>query len=442
MSCILPLSSVSRDVRTVLVALTLAACSDDLSPAELADSGADPRDAGSAASTTRDAGSFVPGLLDGAVPDAMASGMDASASANDAALPKPEPVGLAGTGLLPLATSGAPLPLVDKKWTYVEFPDAHCRNGSQAGITVYRNGNSKRLMFFFEGGGACFDGLTCGANPEAVDATDKSGPKGGVLDVGHADNPFNGFHIVYVPYCTGDLFGGTIGEGKVEGMTTQKFVGYLNTQSFLQRVAPTFRDVDDLVVTGVSAGGFGASINFIQIQRAFPDARGKLIDDSGPPMPSSVLATCMQKKIRETWGFDGSMLAVCGSDCKNRDDFTLDFGVHLAKTFRGRYSGLIETTEDGIISGFFGAGSDPLGGGPCSGIALITPVDGAKFHAGVLAFREAIRPYATFGTFIPPGSQHTWLKSDSFYTGAVDGTKLVDWVRDIVEEKGTRHVGK
>jgi len=219
-------------------------------------------------------------------------------------------------------------------------------------------------------------------------------------------------------------------------------VGYLNTQAFLQRVAPTFTELTDLVVTGVSAGGFGASASVVLLQRAFPNVRGKLLDDSGPPMPSSVLASCLQKKWRETWGLEGSMLKDCGSDCANQDDFTFDYGVHLAKTFQGRYSGLIETAEDGIISGFFGAGTDPLGGGPCSGIALLTPVDGAKFHAGLLEFRKAVSAYKTFGTFIPPGSQHTWLMGDSFYTADVGGTRMVQWVSDIVNEKGTKHVGE
>jgi hypothetical protein len=44
--------------------------------------------------------------------------------------------------------------------------------------------------------------------------------------------------------------------------------------------------------------------------------------------------------------------------CPNKDDFTMDLGVFLAKTFNDRPSGLIEAQEDFVISGFFGAGLD------------------------------------------------------------------------------------
>jgi Pectinacetylesterase len=401
-----------------------------------------PLDAGTAPVVAAATGSNTDAGRPGA-PDAQA---DASAvgggDAGDDGAVAGDPIGLAGTGLSVFPTSGEPLTLTDGKWTYVEFPDSSCRDGSKAGITVRRNAASKKLMFFFEGGGACFDSLTCGANPAAVDDKDRAGPSGGVLDLTRAENPFKDWNIVYVPYCTGDVFAGTKADGNVEGVGPQKFVGYLNTKAFLQRVAPTFTDLTDLLVTGVSAGGFGASSSVVLIQRAFPGVRGKLIDDSGPPMPASVLPSCLQKKWRETWGLEGSMLADCGADCSDQNDYTFAYGISLAKRFQGRFSGLIETTEDGIISGFFGAGTNPLGGGECTGIALLTPVGGATFHAGLLEFRKAVSAYSTFGTYFPPGSQHTWLMGDSFYTGTLEGTSLRQWVADIVDEKGTKHVGK
>jgi hypothetical protein len=402
-----------------------------------ADGGATDRDAASDAGITSDASISSDA---GVTSDASISS-DAE-TPRDASMDSGEPVGLAGTGLTAMVTSGQAISAADKKWTYVEFPDTSCRDGSRAGVTLYRNSASKKLMFFFEGGGACFDDLTCAANPAAVDATDRSGPTGGILDMNRTQNPFKDWNVVYVPYCTGDVFGGTKPSGNVPGVGPQKFVGYLNTAAFLQRIAPTFRDATDLLVTGVSAGGFGAASNVIQIQRAFPNVRGKLIDDSGPPMSGKVIAPCLQKKWRDTWGLDQSMLKECGASCTKPDEFTFDFGLHLAKTFQGRFSGLIEAAEDGIISGFFGAGSDFLGGGPCSGAALLTPVDAKVFHEGLLAFREALKPYTTFGTYIPPGTQHTWLMGDSFYTANVDGVSLLQWVKNIIDEKSATHVGK
>lgn len=368
-----------------------------------------------------DAGGVGDGAVDGAVGDAGSVG-----------------IGLEGTGYLPFPTTGMPLDTPNGAWKYHEFPDTWCRAGAKAGITVFKNPASKKVMFFFEGGGACFDGQTCLTNPSEVDAADKTGPTGGVFDRANAANPLKDWNFVYVPYCTGDTFGGTRSDVTIDGATgPQKFVGYLNSQAFLQRVVPTFPDATDVLVTGVSAGGFGASISVILIQRAFQNVKVKLINDSGPPMGSPTTAICLQKKWRETWGFDQSVLKDCGAGCPKPDDFSFDFGVHLAKTFKGRLSGLIESAEDGIITGFYG-----IGNGNCTGILLLTPVSGPDFSKALVLYRDTVKGLSpTFGTYFPPGTQHTWLMGASFYTGAIGSTKLVDWVADIVNDKGTKHVG-
>jgi hypothetical protein len=59
---------------------------------------------------------------------------------------------------------GEPLPDAPVgEWIWVDFPESRCRDGSSTGIGV-RRGASDNLAFFFEGGGACFNGFTCLAN--------------------------------------------------------------------------------------------------------------------------------------------------------------------------------------------------------------------------------------------------------------------------------------
>ena len=52
-----------------------------------------------------------------------------------------------------------------EKWTWVPVPGSHCRDGSATGFGINVNPASKNLMIFLEGGGACFNALTCGMNP-------------------------------------------------------------------------------------------------------------------------------------------------------------------------------------------------------------------------------------------------------------------------------------
>src|SRR5262245_66183963 len=82
---------------------------------------------------------------------------DAGTDAGDAAVDAPPPGG-AITGLTP------------GSWTWVDFPGAQCRDGTATGIGVSPSASgSTKLMIFFEGGGACFNAATCGANPAHYD---------------------------------------------------------------------------------------------------------------------------------------------------------------------------------------------------------------------------------------------------------------------------------
>jgi hypothetical protein len=102
---------------------------------------------------------------------------------------------------------GEPLPAVQVgEWQYVEFADARCRDGSPAGVGV-RYGSSDDLVIFFEGGGTCFNGLTCFANPSRFTAEEFGDWAAGSRERGifarRDDNPVADWSAIYVPCCTG-----------------------------------------------------------------------------------------------------------------------------------------------------------------------------------------------------------------------------------------------
>jgi len=47
----------------------------------------------------------------------------------------------------------------------VDFPSAHCRDGSSTRIGLSWIANSKKLAIFLDGDGACFSAETCAMNP-------------------------------------------------------------------------------------------------------------------------------------------------------------------------------------------------------------------------------------------------------------------------------------
>ena len=333
----------------------------------------------------------------------------------------------------PSPYDGEPLPEADDgAWTWVDFPEAKCRDGSGAGIGV-RYGTAPGLVIYFEGGGACFNALTCGANPASYNAGQFAGWSGGAGNEGifatdNGDNPVADWSYVYVPYCTGDVHAGARPDGTLpDDPAPQQFVGYLNVGHFLQRVVPTFLgNVDHVLVTGVSAGGFGAAFNYDRIADAFPGEKVTLLDDSGPPMSDDYMAPCLQKQWRAAWGLNDSMPADC-ADCFPADGGGIvNLGVYLGEKHKGQKLALISSLGDNTIRFFFGFGKDNCG-------ALFPDTPEQKYTEGLHDLRDNwLSAPDTWGSFYLSGQQHTWIGGGSYATAQSNGTLLIDWVTDLI----------
>ena len=206
---------------------------------------------------------------------------------------------------------------------------------------------------------------------------------------------------------------------------------------FLDRIVPTFANVSQVLLTGVSAGGFGSALVADLVATAFPPGTIlTLIDDSGPPMSSDYLPTCLQQQWRELWGFGSTFLDACGVSCPYPDDYAVDWPLFLASKYPGSNSGLISATQDSTIRTFFGYGTND-----CAP-TLIAMVDAALFEEGLLDFRSRLQDVPNFGTYYIASTTHTWIGSDGgFYNTTVGGVRLVDWFRNIVEGNAPTHVG-
>ncbi len=385
----------------------------------LGDAHAHAHDSGHDAGTTPDTGSGSDGGLDAPVTDAP---FDA-------------------TGFVPIdAGGGAITGVTPETWTFIPFPESHCRDGSTTGLGVNFNPASQNLLIYLEGGGACFNATTCGVNPASFGATDfptrfpTVGDSGvpqsgnGILDR-TAANPVNDWNFVYVPYCTGDIHAGNNPAGVVDGLPTQQFVGYQNMDLFLQRIVPTFSAASHVLLTGISGGGFGAAANYIHTQRAFGSVPVDMLDDSGPFMEDPYLPACLQNQVRALWGIDATVGADCAGHCNDPEAFFLDFAKYAVTSHPTRHFGLLDSLGDGTITSFFGFGADD-----CTGFQ---EEPASMFAAGLGDIRTQV-PEANLGTFYFTGTDHTSLADDSFYqrsTSSLDGgasVALTAWVGSLV----------
>jgi hypothetical protein len=346
-----------------------------------------------------------------------ASGSDGGADAKAA----PEAGSDAGASG-PFATSA----LTASTWSWIPVDGAICRDGSATGIGVNLGSATDKLMIYLEGGGACFNSTTCPMNPTTFGKSDfttqfvgATAPHAntGIFNRGYAQNPVKDWTFIYVPYCTGDVHAGNRTDATVSGVPgTQQFVGYVNVEKDLKRIVPSFPGLTKVLLTGVSAGGFGAAADYVQVAKAFDPVPVYNLDDSGPPMPDPYLAKCLQAEQVMLWGLDKTILADCGADCPDPSNYPLDYARHVGKTYPNVPFGLIESTGDMVITEFFGFAANNC--------TSFSPLSAQTFTAGLTAVQMGLADLPNFGSFIFNGTQHTSLGGDATFQNGV--TNAVD----------------
>ncbi len=322
------------------------------------------------------------------------------------------------------------VPLVEapeREWEYFEVAGTRCLNGEAAGFAVSYVPEATEVMLYLEGGGACFD--------DACDFTAFSipfvPPIDGIFSRTNDRNPVRDWTMVYVPYCTGDIHAGD-GEAELGGRLRQ-FRGYSNITRYLERLVPSFA-ADTVLLTGISAGGFGAAINASQVADAYgDDTQIVVLDDSGPPLSRDVIPPCLQQIFRETWNLDATVLAACPGCDPN--DFATDLFTHVVETYPDMRIGLFSNTGDAIIRTYMGAG---WAGGEydnCDGGVGMVPRDTYAFDLAAIRAAHEDR----VSTFYITGIGHTALRV-GYYLTSVHGTALTDWVGGLVDGAHA-HVG-
>jgi len=358
------------------------------------------------------------------------------------------------------------------EWTYYEVAGAVCRDGSPAGYYI-RPGSSKNLMIFLNGGGVCYDDFFCGINPPNVNsslpgetllAASLDIISGALLPVRQqptdngifkkdAQNPVGDWSMVYVPYCTGDVYGGTKANASVPKaalLEPQQFVGYRNIGLFLEHFGKPYKGAaDKVLLTGSSAGGFGTLLNFDRTQDFFgDDSTVYAVTDSGIPFRDEFLEPCLQKEWRELWGLNDAL----PKDCKGCFDPT---GGGLATglgeyIFRDKYKkrkvigGGVSSKQDEVIKLFFSAGLNECTTSPVLDVVPAAiglgsyPVD--RYPAGLKDFLDNVAGREKVASYGLEGSLHQHLFRDRFFEVNGVGTSIAEWLGKILDDEPT-HVG-
>lgn len=303
------------------------------------------------------------------------------------------------------------------RWSFVPIPGGACGNGSAYSVGVNPHAGATQILFFVMGGGACWDTATCfelGAATHVEEDYTRATfdmERAIVSGVGWDDraaplNPFRDSHIVFVPYCTGDLHAGDA--VATYGGRSVHHRGSVNTDAYLEAARSAWPDLTDVRVIGLSAGGYGAQLNWGRYAEAWPTAELALLADCSPlirPAPAQYAAW------RTSWNMrTPADCAECASTFAAYDDY---FDArHPSSRF-----GLLATTRDSVIAQFWG-----------------TPDLGPLLEELAV---EHLDDNATTRYFIVDSDAHVILGS-AFTLRSADGTLLVDWFAGWLENDPVR----
>jgi hypothetical protein len=301
-------------------------------------------------------------------------------------------------------------------WTFIPIAGMTCAPGTPTGIGINPRQNSTRLAIFLRGGGICWDHQTCVATSGASFVQSGYGPtqfgpestgqalNGGLFDRTNQQNPFRDFNFIYVPYCTGDLHTGrNVTSYLPDGGARVHHRGFENITAMLARVVPTFPTPTQLVVTGTSAGGFGAAWNFDQIASAWGPASPELvlIDDSGPFLTPPFFTTALHQLLAARFAWDTTNPACV--NCRSDAGFFPVYRFNATRWPQMRGS-LISSKGDFSISSRMAVspGNPNLicfrdGGGPC------------EFFPGLNSLLDGTLLDAGYRAYVLNGTGHVWL---------------------------------
>lgn len=308
---------------------------------------------------------------------------------------------------------GAPIDAPPSAWTWVDFPEAVCDDGTSTGIGLWHNPASTKVMFFFAGGGACWDYDTCIKNPTSVHGPfgkadfDKASPQFGGWIIGHGDtNPFKDWTTVYVPYCTGDLHAGDLVKTYTDGTTSKEVhhKGRANVAAYLARLAATIPSADQVAVTGSSAGGGGALFSYPAIRSYWPNAKSFLVDDSLPFFKKD-MPLAMRQAWFDNWNLAPLTTPICGANCV--DDMSKLF-PGMATLYPNDPMALLSFTTDPVIASYY-------------------KINTLQYWSVLGQFtKDPLEPTGHFKHYYVDQWGHTMLSNPTAYT--VKGVKLLDWI--------------
>lgn len=357
--------------------------------------------------------------------------------------------------------SGGPVCTIDP----VTGAASDCHLGNTQYSFYYKKGSVKNLLVYFDGGGACWDTNTCvtGNETRLASYVAELGPdsdpagKGGLFNLSNQDNPYRDWSMVVVPYCTGDIHWGSNDvnysddtgavTGTPGGTVTihhRGFDNFLYVRNWIkQRFAQGEEDdgVSKILVTGSSAGAYGAAFAYPHLKQLFPTTKGYLMSDAGNGVVTDGFLDQAIDVPAARWGVQSNLAHwIPGMDSvpsTPANQFLDTYYYSLASYYKADRFSQYTTVWDAVQTLFYNI---MINQNDIAAWAQITPaVYGAWAQQMVNNVFTAAAGNSNYRFYVAEGCNHTLLRfDDDYYKPATNqDVAFLNWFKALTRDDAT-----
>ena len=314
---------------------------------------------------------------------------------------------------------GTSLTALDPGWTALSpGGETSCALDTPYSFWV-RPGSSEELLIFLQGGGYCDSAENCSFGSPTYDSAVTEGDSPtvhpeGIFDFANAENPFLDYSMVFVPYCTGDGHMGNNIQVYEANDGTELQVnhrGFVNASSALDWVYGNFEQPESIFLAGCSAGSVGSAMHAAYVIEQYPNAALNQLGDS----LAFVFDQPVNLQTGANWQDNFPEWVEGMPELMNRSFEMSEFYSLVAGHYPGVGFGQLNSLHDNVqVTTYVDFGGQEQNWVPDLDASL------SAIHTNAPNFRSL-----TFG-----GSEHCMLNRPIFYTYAVEGIRLRDWVAE------------
>lgn len=318
-----------------------------------------------------------------------------------------------------------------KDWKKIFIEEAQCGNGDPYFIWI-RPSSNNQWTFIFEGGGVCWDAVTCTTDVATrLKQDEKINLSTPFLSPNLKNSVFADKGIVFLPYCTGDLFAGTF-EASYAFNTKVKHFGRNNTVMALQKLKMVEKELDkentNIIAYGYSAGAIGLMMNFTDIMENF-GTKGQIkrviLDGMGLHWDASVWNRFSKKLLDDLKaGF-----ARMNTHFDAKDWPLAKKSLEVCRQFPQVQFAILQGSMDIVMGTLFGFD--------------MPPVHRARVYGREGIWATLKDPSDNCTAFVPDTFAHTFLNHYGILgidKKSKDGTSAIQFVRDFLKNGAKKSV--